>query len=149
MRDYSAYNGGSATALDGHTRVADGLSNNRLTERRKTRRAPLRWTAYVAAPHATHPFRTEIRDISMGGLYCVVNRPVTPGERIECDIVLPTYTSLESSSTVFLRCRAHVVRVEETALPNHFGIGCTIEDYRLVRVRADEPTPAGKAGSGF
>jgi len=61
---------------------------------------------------------------------------------MECDIVLPTHSSMEKGEAAFLRCRAHVVRVEETNLPGYFGVGCTIEDYQLVYGSAEQTPPA-------
>ena len=128
--------------------VPDGGNHqlwNGSIERRRTKRAQLHWTIYVVAGGSTHPFRTETRDISRDGFYCVLDRPVTPGHQIQCDIVVPTYKSLPSGVVVRLRCDAEVVRVEQIHGSGRYGIGCTIKDYQLVYHRAEE-SPTNAAG---
>jgi hypothetical protein len=125
-------------------RGADQVWNS-LAERRKTRRAALHWTVYVVCARSTHSFRTETRDISRDGFYCVIDRPVTPGERIECDIAVPTHSSFGVGAAAYLRCRAQVVRVEQTETSGHFGVACTIEDYRLVYGSAEQTRLASRS----
>jgi len=137
----------SVTAPDRNGDPGNQLRNC-LNERRNTRRAPLRWTVYVVAGHSTHPFRTETRDISMDGFYCVMDRPITAGERIECDILVPTHNSLAAGTAVYLRCRATVVRVEQTGTPGHFGVACAIEDYTLLYGSVEQTAPAIRSGIG-
>jgi len=89
----------------------------------------LNWTLYVACDGARHPLRAVTRDISRDGFYCVLRQPVKPGERIDCDIVVPTHRSQDPDDVVYLRCRARVVRVERIAATAEQGVACRIEDY--------------------
>ena len=106
---------------------------NTLTERRTSHRVSLHWTVYLSCGGLSHPFCTKTRDISRDGFYCLVDRPLKPGERIECDIVIPTHTSQDPGGVAYLRCRAQAVRVEKFEAAAEFGIACRIEDYSLVR----------------
>jgi hypothetical protein len=102
------------------------------SERRRSRRAPLQWTVYLACNGAGHPFRTRTRDISNIGFYCLVDRAVRPSDVFECDIVVPTHTPQDPDDVAYLRCRARAVRVEKIGDGTEFGLACRIEDYCLV-----------------
>jgi hypothetical protein len=102
-------------------------------ERRRNLRARLRWTVYLAFDGSGHPLRTTTRDINKDGFYCSLNQPVRPGQRIECDIVVPGHGSTDPSDVVYLRCRAQAVRVEKIEGSSEFGLACRIEDYCVIR----------------
>jgi hypothetical protein len=102
-------------------------------ERRRNPRAPLHWTLYLTCTGSSHPLRTTTRNISKDGFYCVLHQPVIPGERIECDIVVPTHRSQNPDDVVYLRCRAQAVRVEKLGASAEFGVACRIEDYCVIR----------------
>jgi hypothetical protein len=102
-------------------------------ERRKNPRAPLRWTLYLTCNGSGHPLRATTRDINKDGFYCLLDQPVRPGERIECDIVMPTHGSQDPDDVAYLRCRVQAVRVEKTGAGIEFGVACRIEDYCVIR----------------
>ena len=107
-------------------------------ERRRIPRAALNWTVHVAANGFDYPISATTRDISRDGFYCFLGNPLTPGERIECDIVMPTHSTLDSTDTACLRCRALVVRVEQTGNEAEFGVACRIEEYSIVHGTGDD-----------
>ena len=78
-------------------------------------------------------FRSITRDINKDGFYCLLDQPLSPGEQIECDIVVPAHRSQDPDDVAYLRCRAQVVRVEKIRGTSEFGLACQIEDYRLIR----------------
>lgn len=102
-------------------------------ERRRSPRAILHWTLYLSCNGAKHPLRTESRDISRDGFYCLVDQPIRPGERIKCDIVVPTHSLEDPDNVVYLRCDALTVRVEKIGENTQFGLACRIEDYHLIQ----------------
>jgi hypothetical protein len=108
-----------------------------LTERRRSHRASLHWTVYLACDGLTHPVCTKTRDISRDGFYCLLNHQVRPGDRIECDLVVPTHNSRRPGDVAYLRCRARIVRVERAGSGAGFGLGCRIEDYYVIRSREE------------
>src|ERR1019366_780340 len=75
-------------------------------ERRRNFRAPLHWTVYLAYGGSGPPIRTTTRDINKDGFYCLLDQPVTPGQRIECNIVVPMHRSQDPDDVVYLRCCA-------------------------------------------
>lgn len=101
-------------------------------ERRRSPRACLRWTLYLKPDGTGHSVRTESRDISRDGFYCVLHQPVRPGDRIRCDIVVPTHNSRNPDDVVHLRCSVQVVRVEQIGAGSEFGLACRIESYCVV-----------------
>ena len=104
------------------------------TERRRNPRAPLHWTLYLACNGSGQPLRTTTRDINKDGFYCSLDQPVRPGERIRCDIVLPTHGPRNPDDVVYLRCRVQAVRVEKVGAGMEFGLACRIEDFSVIRV---------------
>ena len=104
-------------------------------ERRRNFRAPLHWTLYLASSGSGHPIRTTTRDLNKDGFYCLLDQPATPGERIECHIVVPKHKSQDPDDVLYLRCRAQVVRVEKIGNSAEFGVACRIEDYCLTSRR--------------
>lgn len=106
-------------------------------ERRRSPRVALHWTLYLMGNGIRHPLRTETRDISRDGFYCLLDQPLQPGERIRCDIVVPTHNALDPGDVVYLRCNAQALRVEKLGAGNAFGIACRIDDYSVVHAVAE------------
>ena len=102
-------------------------------ERRRNPRAPLHWTLYLTCTGSGHPLRSTTRDISKDGFYCLLDQPVIPGERLECDVVVPAHRSQNPDDVIYLRCRAQAVRVEKIGASAEFGVACRIEDYCVIR----------------
>ena len=130
----------------------DRMGRRVIAERRRNPRAPLHWTVYLAFKGCGHPLRSITRDINKDGFYCSLDQAVRPGERIECDIVVPTHGAGDPDDMACLRCRAQAVRVEKIGDGPEFGVACRIEDYRLihiasprVRLRTDADTVQARA----
>jgi hypothetical protein len=78
------------------------------------------------------PLRTQARNISRHGFYCLLNQPIKPGESIKCDIVVPTHNSQDPDEVVYLRCTAQAVRVEKIRAGTEFGLACRVDDYCVI-----------------
>jgi hypothetical protein len=104
----------------------------------------LHWDLYLACNGAGRPFPTRTKNISSDGFYCVVEHRVKPGDEFDCAILIPTHASQNPEDVLYLRCRAHAVRVESVGDGAEFGIACRIEDYFLARsaVFPQIPPPA-------
>jgi hypothetical protein len=76
--------------------------------------------------------RTEASNISRDGFYCLLNRPVRPGELIGCDIVVPTHSWQDPDDVIYLRCSAQAVRVEKVRTGAEFGLACRVDDYCVI-----------------
>ena len=108
------------------------------SERRRNPRVPLHWTVYLASKGSGCLLRTTTRDINKDGFYCLSDQPLSIGEQIECDIVVPAHRSQDSDDVGYLRCRAQAVRVEKIGGASEFGLACRIEDYSLITVGSVE-----------
>lgn len=124
-----------------HTAAIEAYTDARLfdrtgwltgSERRRSRRVPLHWTLYLACKGSGHRLRTTTININKDGFYCLLDQPLSPGEQIDCDIVIPAHRSQDPEDVVYLRCRAQVVRVEKIGGATEFGVACQIEDYCLI-----------------
>ena len=127
----------TSLASDGsHTDAGlfDRTGRQIIAERRRNPRASLHWSVYLVFNGAPHPLRSITRDINKDGFYCLLDQALRPGERIECDIVVPTHGSRDPGDVAYLRCRAQAVRVEKIGDSTEFGLACRIEDYRLIHV---------------
>ena len=124
----------SPAAMEAHTdaRLFDRTVWLTGSERRRNPRVPLHWTLYLACKGSGHLVRTTTRDINKNGFYCLLDQPLSPGEQIECDIVVPVHRSQDPDDVVYLRCRAQAVRVEKIGGTSEFGVACQIEDYCLI-----------------
>jgi hypothetical protein len=121
----------TSTALD---ELRDLMAEGEWTakrERRKSCRLPLRWTLYLACQGGTHPHRTETKNLSRDGFYCLLHEPLTAGEHVDCDIVVPTHAP-DCDDELFLRCHAQVIRVEKLDSGESYGMACRIEQYQLM-----------------
>ena len=108
-------------------------SLNASVERRRSPRATLHWTLYLRCSGGVSPVRTEAINISRDGFYCLLNHPIRPGERIQCDIVVPTHSSQDPGDVVYLRCSAQAVRVEKVRTGAEFGLACRVDNYCILR----------------
>jgi len=115
---------------------------HKRSERRQNVRLPLLWSVYVARGGVPYPFRSTTRNLSSHGFYCVLHERLTPGERVECDLVVPTHMSRSHEDVLYLRCQAQVVRVEELEPVDGYGLACRIEDYRLIHAAGEENAQA-------
>ena len=89
----------------------------------------------MARDGRTHPQRTETKNLSRDGFYCLLNEPLIVGEHFDCDIVVPTHAPV-ASSAMFLRCRVQVMRVEKVDSGDRYGLACRIEEYRVIHKAA-------------
>lgn len=63
--------------------------------------------------------RAETENISSAGFYCTADAPLSPGDRLECEVC--------PSPEIVMRRRVKVVRVEIKGLEPGFGIACEFE----------------------
>jgi hypothetical protein len=82
-------------------------------------------------------FETLLVNISSGGFYCYCPERYEPGEMLDCRIMLPVYGSDIAENALCLVCRARVVRIVPEG-DHGYGIGCEIEEYRVMRTPGQE-----------
>jgi hypothetical protein len=73
------------------------------------------------------PVKTRTENLSSTGFYCTIEEPISPGERLECELSIPRY-DLNSSDCLVLRRRVAVVRLEIKGVEPGFGIACQFEE---------------------
>jgi PilZ domain-containing protein len=96
-------------------------------DRRKRPRVALHWPVRLFKQPGILPAESITENLSSEGLYCITKEPFKPGERLQCEIVIPTTLGLEAPAV--LECHVTVRRVE--SLRGGFGLGCHIEDYSV------------------
>ena len=96
-------------------------------DRRKRPRVAVHWTLRLFRQPGKPPAETVTENLSSEGLYCVTHQRFKPGERLQCEIVIPA--NVGTGSPVVIECHVTVRRVE--SLHPGFGLGCHIEDYSL------------------
>lgn len=103
-------------------------------ERRLLPRADVHWTIYIFWGNG-RPVQSRTKNLSSSGFYCFVEEPLVVGERLWCQIMVPSDSLSPAQGAVSLKCQARVQRVEplETGL---YGVAWVIEDYSVVRAKA-------------
>jgi hypothetical protein len=96
-------------------------------DRRKRPRVPVHWALRLFRQPGKPPTESTTENLSSEGLYCITKERFKPGQRLQCEIVIPA--TLGAESPVVLDCHVTVRRVE--SLGGGFGLGCQIEDYSL------------------
>jgi hypothetical protein len=90
-----------------------------------------------------------MRDISPAGFYCIVDQPIQPGEQLECDIAVPVHNLPSPNDVVYLHCRIQVIRVEQIPSGEGFGLGCRIDEYRIIHGSIECPEILQALGKEF
>ena len=121
----------------------DQNNSFRGSERRNRQRLALHWNVYIFREADGCPLLSRTRELSSEGFYCVAEKPLTPGEHIHCDIVIPPQNALAQSPGTSLHCRIQVLRVEATA-NGGYGLACRIEEYSVSRWKPQPPAGVHK-----
>ena len=98
-------------------------------DRRRRKRIPVHWWVRLFRQSERASVESMTENLSSEGLYCITREPFRPGERLQCEIVLPGEIIGSSEPSLRLQCHITVRRVER--LDRGFGLGCYIEDYTL------------------
>lgn len=75
---------------------------------------------------------THTKDLSSDSFYCVLDRPFSPGEQLDCEIEIPgdDRGSIQEPG-LCLECQVRVVRVVTAGTQKGFGIAFQLEDYSV------------------
>ncbi len=98
---------------------------------------PLRWPVLLARSGDSRIVEAETENLSSQGFFCISRESFGIGERLNCIVVLPAKGWGYHAQSVWLHCRAEVIRVEIQAPASGFGLGCRMEEFSL-RVIRDE-----------
>ena len=72
----------------------------------------------------------ETRDISIRGVFLYLQARVAEGSTLE--VVLPIPEGLMPTQGTWMRCKCRVVRVEQVAGKNEFGVAAMIEECEMM-----------------
>ena len=118
------------TILKPHTSREGLLNRPEDSERRRRDRVSLHWRVLLFRPTQSATIETVTENITSLGFYCTTPEPFTPGESLECSIVIPRSVLDELTHEVLLGCRVRVVHVKKTA--RGYGLGCCVDYHKLV-----------------
>lgn len=99
-------------------------------ERRKRERVDLQCPVQIFRAPEGRALEATTVNLSSDGVYWVSADVFSPGERIECSILITPPGFRAPKIPVYLHCRARVVRAEATEAG--FGVGCRIEQFVLL-----------------
>jgi len=74
---------------------------------------------------------TKTENISCEGFYCITESFFSPGEKLDCEMVLTSESARPFDDPIILRCHAEVVRVERHQESATFGVGCRVGEYTV------------------
>jgi hypothetical protein len=114
------------------------------SERRHRQRLPLHWNVYIFREADSCPLLSRTKDLSSEGFYCLVEKPLTPGEEVYCDIIIPPQGAFIQSAGGSLHCRIRILRVEATG-SGGYGLACRIEEYSVSRWKSRVTSPSATA----
>jgi PilZ domain len=103
-----------------------------VNDRRTMRRFDMRLPALVKVTgEGYHELLTETQNVSARGVFFYLDRPVTPGTKVEVTLTLPSHVTL--TDAVRVRFTARVVRVQSPLPASRIGVAALIEQYEFLR----------------
>src|SRR4051812_41155387 len=105
----------------------------KTVERRRERRLGLQWPLLVSS-QVSGRVETRTENLSSGGFYFILENPLAPGEKIECDLTVPNASRGHAEGVAAsIRCEAEVLRVEALGTDPGFGVACKILDFTFTK----------------
>lgn len=97
-------------------------------ERRKLSRLPLEVLMQIATAEAPEIFFGQTCNVSAQGIFFRTKAQLNLGQAVECVLVLPENLTL-ASHPIFVGCKGSVVRVDEAAPGELYGIAIEVNSY--------------------
>ena len=106
-------------------------------DRRNQPRVEMSLSVTLVRPGQGFRVEAQTKDVSRDSFFCVSEHPFSPGETLDCEIILPgdDRTSVPEPESC-LECRVRVVRVVTKGTEPGFGLACQLEDYPAKRTAA-------------
>ena len=101
-----------------------------IIERRTRDRVFLRCAVQLYPSDSSEPFEGETRDLSSAGFYCLLPRPVSQGDHLNCVLTVPAESFSSHAGHLSLQCEVEVIRVDSRQ--PLYGVACRIDRYSLV-----------------
>jgi hypothetical protein len=143
----SALAGDDSQACYGHRSGSqlESWRTMKTIERRKQNRLALHWRLSLSGG-TIGTIETITENLSGHGFYCILEKPLVPGDIIDCDITVPQYGPAHQGGIGSIACQAEVVRVETRGAEPGFGVACRILDFNLNK-KSRFPNDRGNGGS--
>src|ERR1700722_7978787 len=107
----------------------------KLFDRRGALRLDLACPVSLSRPGEATPVVSKTENLSTKGFYCVSDRPVSPNETLNCEVVIPSTASEDVPQiTLVLRAVVEVVRVVAKGMDPGFGLACQIKSYTIAQL---------------
>jgi hypothetical protein len=97
-------------------------------DRRRRPRVGLHYRVQLSRLSDRITVNAETENLSSTGFYCTSDEPFSPGESLDCGVLIPANGSRLGSEHLVLHRRVRVVRVEVRGLEPGFGVACEFED---------------------
>jgi hypothetical protein len=98
-------------------------------ERRRRERLGLCYHLQLRRVDGQLPLEAETDNISGSGFYCTAQEPFSPGEYLECRLIIASH-----SPPLVLDRQVRVIRLEIKGLDPGFGIACEFTDREDVNL---------------
>lgn len=103
-----------------------------VPDRRRRPRLRLAYPLRLRRPGERSRLETKTEDISCEGFLCATDRIFSPGEILECELVIASAEIRHPlEHDMVLRCQAEVVRVVPRAGGSAFDVACRLADYTI------------------
>ena len=117
-------------------RTSDDLVSSlpaKLFDRRGALRLDLACPVSLSRPGEASPVVSKTENLSTKGFYCISDRPFSPNETLDCEVVIPSAGSGKNLPEINLVLRAvvEVVRVVAKGMEPGFGLACQIKSYTV------------------
>ncbi len=115
--------------------IASGQSNQGygfVIERRRRTRVALHWRVFLSRSGEEVAIESVTSNASSGGFFCECTEAVTPGEDLDCMMLIPVFSRAYSEAALRLNCQVRVVHADMDADGRTRGIGCRITNYSVI-----------------
>ena len=111
-----------------------GMSPERQShlERRKRDRTVVHWPVRFLGKGAAGALDNMTQNLSSQGFFFRSNAVFAPGEAGVCILEIPAHDPKQLDPVLYLECMVRIVRVDAAGEDGLSGVGCRIEDYRLL-----------------
>jgi hypothetical protein len=119
-------------------RTSDDLVSSlpaKLFDRRGALRLDLACPVSLLRPGEVSPVVSKTENLSTKGFYCISDRPFSPNETLNCEVVIPSSGSGNLPEiNLVLRAVVEVVRVVAKGMEPGFGLACQIKSYTIAQL---------------
>lgn len=139
--DCRAASMGGETVRTGPGRCADNTIKNKMTGqngRQRFSRLGVRWKIQIFESSERPAISSETDNVSSDGFYFRAKERFSPGEELECLILIPAFDPLLVSRSLDLHCCVRVMAVEVLDGNRGFGVECHIENYSFSAIVKDK-----------